>query len=831
MRNYFSILFLFISGQIFSQRVGIGTTTPHVSAALDIRSTTGGLLIPVMTQAQRNAIVLPAYSLLIFQADGITGFYYNNGTPASPNWIPLAEGGTSGWQLTGNTGTNPSTHFIGTTDIAPIQFKVNNVKAGFVDTSTFNTGLGFRVFDSITTGNFNTGYGYKSMTSVTIGTANTGIGGSSLRNNKTGNSNTAIGARAMQLNSIGNFNTAIGMQALYNNDTGHYNTAVGQFAMINNRFGTFNVAVGNSALNFNYEGESNTAVGSTALYSNLFGDYNTAIGESALFKNSASANTAVGAFSLWTNQHGSNNVAIGDSASYFSSGSYNTVIGSGAGHSNSGEWTTIIGIDAGRKNIVNGSVFIGSSAGRNNFNGTNNTYVGDNAGFTNTYGNSNTAIGSFALRNNEGGFSNVAIGSFAATNGSGFWRVAIGDSALYSNTSNFNVAIGAHAGRSNMNGSGNVFLGFRSAYESTGGGGNIYIGSYTGNKSTANTNYNVAIGHQSLNQSIAGDFNVAIGSNTGYNNLGSQNVFVGDGTGQVNTTGYQNVLVGSGAEVITNNLHNATAIGTYAKIGVNNAISLGDSTQGTTVGIGTAYPTKAGLVVNQTVGGAVHAMFGSNTTGVAIESNWPGIGFNAYYNGGRRFIATGFGAHINFDAALGQLIFGIDAIGTGQAGTAGNVATFSKNIRLRSNLSQPFFEPMEDGNFFLGSSGFRWNSVWSVNGVIQTSDEREKKDIQDIQYGLKELMQLKPVSYYWKNTAAGKQQMLGLLAQEVQKIIPELVVEGDGKLGMRSVEMLPVIIKGMQEQQQQINELKKQNEEMKAELKAIKELSRSKTEK
>jgi hypothetical protein len=49
-----------------AQNVGIGTTTPHASAKFDITSTSSGLLPPRMTTAQRNAIVLPAAGLTIF---------------------------------------------------------------------------------------------------------------------------------------------------------------------------------------------------------------------------------------------------------------------------------------------------------------------------------------------------------------------------------------------------------------------------------------------------------------------------------------------------------------------------------------------------------------------------------------------------------------------------------------------------------------------------------------------------------------------------------------------------------------------------------------------
>jgi len=59
---------LLINAQICAQNVGISPdgSAPDNSAMLDIKSTSGGLLIPRMTTAQRNAISNPAQSLLIF---------------------------------------------------------------------------------------------------------------------------------------------------------------------------------------------------------------------------------------------------------------------------------------------------------------------------------------------------------------------------------------------------------------------------------------------------------------------------------------------------------------------------------------------------------------------------------------------------------------------------------------------------------------------------------------------------------------------------------------------------------------------------------------------
>ena len=62
-----------------TKNVGIGTTTPHTSAILDLVSTTKGLSIPTMTSAQASAIASPKKSLMIYVTD-------TNGTFTSAGW-------------------------------------------------------------------------------------------------------------------------------------------------------------------------------------------------------------------------------------------------------------------------------------------------------------------------------------------------------------------------------------------------------------------------------------------------------------------------------------------------------------------------------------------------------------------------------------------------------------------------------------------------------------------------------------------------------------------------------------------------------------------------
>jgi hypothetical protein len=75
-------------------QVGINTNTPDASSALEIESTTGGILIPRMTETQRDAIALPASGLMIYQTDEISGFYFYNGT----QWTSVGMSGPQGDQ-------------------------------------------------------------------------------------------------------------------------------------------------------------------------------------------------------------------------------------------------------------------------------------------------------------------------------------------------------------------------------------------------------------------------------------------------------------------------------------------------------------------------------------------------------------------------------------------------------------------------------------------------------------------------------------------------------------------------------------------------------------
>lgn len=107
MKSSVLTMIILLSGLFgYSQGVAIGSENVNSSAMLNVSATltdgaTGagshrGLLIPRMTFVQRTTMVAsPATSLLVYQTDGQTGFYYNAGTSGSPYWVLLKDDRTN----------------------------------------------------------------------------------------------------------------------------------------------------------------------------------------------------------------------------------------------------------------------------------------------------------------------------------------------------------------------------------------------------------------------------------------------------------------------------------------------------------------------------------------------------------------------------------------------------------------------------------------------------------------------------------------------------------------------------------------------------------------
>lgn len=133
-----TLLLILTSISIHAQ-VGVGTTTP--AGALDITSSTNGLLLPRVALTALNVaapVVNPQGGVLVVGTliwntatagtipnNVVPGMYYWEGT----RWISLAGSpGGLDWSLSGNTGTNPATNYVGTTDNVPLILRANSIE-------------------------------------------------------------------------------------------------------------------------------------------------------------------------------------------------------------------------------------------------------------------------------------------------------------------------------------------------------------------------------------------------------------------------------------------------------------------------------------------------------------------------------------------------------------------------------------------------------------------------------------------------------------------------------------------------------------------------------
>jgi trimeric autotransporter adhesin len=344
----------FFTLQIKAQNIGIGTATPHASAMLDISDTAKGILIPRITQQQRNSIASPAKGLMIFVSTD-SSFYFFDG-----NWKRIAVA-NEGWNTNGNISIG-STNFIGTTNAQPLRFRVNNLSAGEINFVNDNISFGFQSLQANLTGHSITAIGSKALFKNTTGSGNTAVGKEALFQNTTGSSNTAIGATSLNNNSTGSSNIAVGNATLFRNTIGSDNTAIGEYSLNANSIGSSNIAIGNKTLFHNTTGLNNTANGYMALGGNFTGNQNTAVGSSALnFNTIGSANTAIGNDAINKNTSGTHNTAVGFNAMRNNTtGVFNTVIGAFA-EVTSGNLTNATAIGTGAFSNASNKVRIGNA--------------------------------------------------------------------------------------------------------------------------------------------------------------------------------------------------------------------------------------------------------------------------------------------------------------------------------------------------------------------------------------------------------------------------------------------------------------------------------------
>lgn len=112
--------------------------------------------------------------------------------------------------------------------------------------------------------------------------------------------------------------------------------------------------------------------------------------------------------------------------------------------------------------------------------------------------------------------------------------------------------------------------------------------------------------------------------------------------------------------------------------------------------------------------------------------------------------------------------------------------------------------------FYVSGTGF----IWCKLGGYFGSDKNMKDDIRDIDSPLHKVLNLHGVTYKFKDPKGNEPdsvRRMGLIAQEVEQVVPEVVKEmNDGTKAIAYTDLIGVLVEAMKEQQAQIDTLQKQ---------------------
>jgi hypothetical protein len=216
----------------------------------------------------------------------------------------------------------------------------------------------------------------------------------------------------------------------------------------------------------------------------------------------------------------------------------------------------------------------------------------------------------------------------------------------------------------------------------------------------------------------------------------------------------------------------------------------------------------------------------NNTSG----SNNAAIGYQALYSNttGSFNSALGYQALINSQSGLGNIGVGPFA-GQNIAQGKFNIDIGSWGSADESNTIRIGLPKYHSTTYIAGitSSQVTGAQVYvTANGQlgVLASSERYKTEITTLAPASERLAQLRPVSFHLKTDPGGAIQY-GLIAEEVNKVYPELVVrDKDGKMqGVRYDELAPILLNEMQRQQASIVSLTMQNGSQAAEISELKQ--------
>ncbi|OFX20508.1 MAG: hypothetical protein A2041_10345 [Bacteroidetes bacterium GWA2_31_9b] len=752
----------------------------------------------------------------------------------------------------------------------------------YLDLTKANYFIGHESGQNLNTGLYNSSLGYQSAYTLTDGESNSFIGYQSGYNTNIGNGNLFMGYQTGFSNEDGNYNTFLGYIAGYSNLSGRFNTFLGSFSGYTNTAGSNNTFVGDSTGFFNTEGNYNTFIGTGCGNRNENGTENVFIGNKSGYSNiSGLKNVFIGHLSGLSNTTGHRNIMIGSAAGAFAeTGTQNIFIGTGSGYNSINTWGNVnIGYLSGYNTTTGGSnVFIGGLAGYTNSTGFSNTFIGIEAGysFDGDYG--NTFLGDHAGYYAKSSHKNVFMGAFSGYNNSqldtvSLSNVFIGNSAGYNSIGGGdNVFIGFQAGYSNVFSNSNVFLGYESGYNNSTGGENVFIGMNSGHGNTTGRD-NVFMGLNSGYHNTEGYENVFIGWLAGeFNTTSLGNVFIGSCAGNRTREGHSNTFIGLHAGYANTIANNNTVLGAWTA----DTDTLGSANTLIGAHVGRQIRSYGNTILGYNAGPSL--IDGDKNIFIGYKAGFNETGSSRLYIDNQISDSTNamvFGQldnrNLRFNAKIGINAnptqwenLNIEQIGDAadiRIAGEGNGWNFSSiflssnntenltwqiNHRISNDLELTYYNgvsyedmvtfpdtggivingniiPMSTELYSLGTESTTWKNIYSLNSVIVTSDERLKTNISNLDYGLIEILKLRPVKYNWKNSDSSSKK-IGLIAQEVDKVIHEVTNTGNDEfktMGINYSDIIPVLIKGMQEQQVQIENLKTENEYIKQKLNEI----------
>jgi hypothetical protein len=259
-----------------------------------------------------------------------------------------------------------------------------------------------------------------------------------------------------------------------------------------------------------------------------------------------------------------------------------------------------------------------------------------------------------------------------------------------------------------------------------------------------------------------------------------------------------------------------SAFGTNAMFsttsGANNSSYGADSMYSNTTGANNTAVGYQALFSNTSGKGnaaqGVNALY-SNTTGIRNL----GIGSNALYTGttGSYNVALGFDAGYNVTTGSNNIEIGA----SGTAGDDGTIQIGVQGTQTKTTIAGIYGTQVTGSAVYVNASG---------QLGVQGSSERFKTGIASMPDVSTKLRQLRPVTFRYKTDAEGILQY-GLIAEEVNKVYPELVIRDDtGKIqGVHYEELAPMLLSELQKQQSLLEALSIQNDQQSNEIAALKQ--------